>query len=180
VSAERRSGTAEGDAVSQPTRVGLVSDTHGWLDPRVHVALAGELPLDGIVHAGDIGHAGVIDELELLAPPVMAVRGNCDYSSIPGLPEALLARRTVAGKTVLVIHDLKELPPRTADADVIVCGHSHVPSIRWRDGMLVVNPGSATQRRRQASCTVGVLEIKADGGVSARILELDEFGERTR
>ena len=46
--------------------------------------------------------------------------------------------------------------------------------------MLYVNPGSATQRRNQPSCSVGVLEIAADGALSARIIDLDDFGPRTR
>ena len=48
------------------------------------------------------------------------------------------------------------------------------------DGVLIVNPGSASQRRHQPGCTVGVLEIDASGDISARIIELDEFGERAR
>jgi len=164
----------------QQTRVGLISDTHGWLDPRARAALAAELPLAGIVHAGDIGNAVVIDELEMLAPPVTAVVGNCDFSSIPGLPRETVARVTVAGKVVLVIHDFTELGPIPEDVDVVVRGHSHEPSMQWRDGVLVVNPGSASQRRRHPSCSVGVLEIAGDGTLSARLIELDELGERAR
>lgn len=166
--------------VLEPIRVGLVSDTHGWLDPRAVMALAVELPLTGIVHAGDIGNAVVIDDLEMLAPPVTAVLGNSDHGDVPGMPKQKIARATVAGKTILVIHDLADLGPIPVDVDVVVRGHSHVPSVQWRDGVLVVNPGSATQRRRQPSCTVGVLEIATDGALSARIVELDDFGERAR
>ena len=169
-----------GEPILEPTRIGLISDTHGWLDPRAVVALAAELPLAGIVHAGDIGEAFVIDDLELLAPPVTAVLGNCDYGQTPGLPTERLARTTVAGRTVVVVHDLRDLPPETSDADVIVCGHSHAPAVWWRDGVLLVNPGSASERRRQNSCSVGVLDIAADGELSARIIELDEFGPRAR
>ena len=175
-----RSASHSGEPTQEPTRVGLISDTHGWLDPRAIVALTAELPLAGIVHAGDIGEGFVIDDLELLAPPVTAVLGNCDYGRTPGLPTERLARTTVGGATVLVVHDLHDLPQDLGDADVVVCGHSHAPAIMWRDGVLIVNPGSASQRRRQSSCTVGVLEIALDGELSARIVELDEFGPRAR
>jgi len=55
-------------------RVGLISDTHGLLRPEATAFLRGS---DFIVHAGDIGHADVLNELATLAP-VTAVRGNND------------------------------------------------------------------------------------------------------
>jgi putative phosphoesterase len=55
-------------------RVGLISDTHGVLRSEAVEALRGS---DFIVHAGDIGHAGIIKQLAELAP-VSAVRGNND------------------------------------------------------------------------------------------------------
>jgi predicted phosphodiesterase len=53
--------------------------------------------------------------------------------------------------------------------------------MEWEDdGRLYLNPGSATQRRSQASCSVGVLEIAPDGEPTARIIYLDRFGPRVR
>ncbi len=172
--------SARPSGVRAMIRLGLVSDTHGWLDPRVLAAFAAEMPLAGIVHAGDIGDVGIIDDLEMLAPPVTAVLGNCDYGHVPGMPTEKIARATVAGKSVLVVHDFAGLGPIPDDVDVVVRGHSHTPAVQWRDGVLIVNPGSASQRRHQPGCTVGVLEIDASGDISARIIELDEFGERAR
>ena len=54
--------------------VGLISDTHGLLRPRVHEALAG---VELILHAGDVGGDEILDELSLIAP-VLAVFGNTD------------------------------------------------------------------------------------------------------
>jgi putative phosphoesterase len=160
-------------------RVGLVSDTHGWLDPRAVAALEAEAPLAAIVHAGDIGaDPQVLWQLEAIAP-VTAVLGNCD-AGVPGWELAGLARLTVAGVRILVIHDFGDLGPIPADVDVVVRGHSHVPSVQWHGSTLVVNPGSATQRRRQPSCTIGVLDIAEDRSVNARTLALDEFGDRVR
>ena len=171
---------AEPPGSGVPKRLGLISDTHGWLDPRALFALAAEMPLAGIVHAGDIGDIGIIDDLEMLAPPVTAVLGNCDYGQVPGMPTEQIARVTIAGRTVLVIHDFGDLGPIPDDVDVVVRGHSHSPSVQWRDDVLVVNPGSATQRRHQPGCSIGILEVAEDGEISARIIELDAFGERTR
>ena len=54
--------------------VGVVSDTHGYLNPRVTELLQG---VDHILHAGDIGDDEIIRELSLIAP-VSVVRGNND------------------------------------------------------------------------------------------------------
>jgi uncharacterized protein len=162
-----------------PLRIGLVSDTHGWLDPRAVAALAREVPLAAIVHAGDIGKPEVLWGLEAIAP-VTAVLGNCDRA-MPGFDLAGLARITVGGVRILAIHDLGDLGPIPDDVDVVVRGHSHIPSVQWHGKTLVANPGSASQRRSQSQCTVGILEIFESGEApGVRIVSLDEFGARSR
>jgi putative phosphoesterase len=175
-----RGDSVGGDAPAGVTRVGLISDTHGWLDPRAVEALMREAPLAAIVHAGDVGaDPQVLWELEGIAP-VTAVLGNCD-SGVPGWSVDGIARLTVAGKRILVVHDLADLGPIPGDVDVVVRGHSHTPGAQWHGDTFVVNPGSASQRRRQPSCTVGVLEIPAGGeAAELRIIALDEFGPRRR
>jgi uncharacterized protein len=162
------------------TRVGLVSDTHGFLDPRAVAAFELEAPLSAIVHAGDIGISpSIIYELEAIAP-VTAVLGNCD-AQMPGLDLGRVARLKVAGVRILAIHDFADLGEIPDDVGVVVRGHSHIPGVQWHGSVLVVNPGSATQRRRQPSATVGILEIaEEDARIDARIIALDEFGERAR
>lgn len=161
------------------TRVGLISDTHGWLDPRAVTALRAEEPLAAIVHAGDVGaDPGVLYELEMIAP-VTAVLGNCD-AQLPGLDLGGTARLCVGDTRIVVIHDLADLGPIPDDVDVVVRGHSHIPGVVWHGSVLVVNPGSATQRRRQKSCTIGVLEIAEDGRLGARVIVLDDLGPRLR
>lgn len=56
------------------TRIGVISDTHGLLRPEAVTCLQGSAL---IIHAGDIGSAQVIAELEALCP-VCAIRGNVD------------------------------------------------------------------------------------------------------
>ncbi len=157
-------------------RVGLISDTHGVLDPRVLTAFAEEGPLAAIVHAGDIGsRPDVIWELEAIAP-VTAVMGNCDVA-LPGIDLGDIARLTVAGIRILAIHDLGDLGPIPAGIGVVVRGHTHSPSVRWHGDVLVVNPGSASQRRRAASRSVAILEL-AEGQLPAvRIVELDDIAQ---
>ena len=162
---------------SGPIRVGLISDTHGWLDPRVLQAFAGERPLAAILHAGDIGADDVLYMLEEITH-VTAVLGNCDYA-LPGFDLGMVARVRLGGVGIVVVHDVHAVSLKPED-EVVVHGHSHRPRVEPHLGVLYLNPGSATQRRRQPSCTVGVLEIAADGALSARIIDLDDFGPRTR
>lgn len=157
------------------TFVGLISDTHGHLDERVmrvFSALAEQGSLAAIVHAGDVGSdPGVLWELGALAP-VTAVLGNCDHP-LPSLDLAAVARTTVAGVRILVIHDFADLGQIPEGTDVVVRGHSHIPSVQHRGDVLVVNPGSASQRRRQPSRSVAVLEIGDGAPPAARIVMLD-------
>ena len=166
---------ATGDRDSSITRVGLVSDTHGWLDPRVADAFHREGRLDRIVHAGDIG-AGpdVLYELGSMAP-VTAVLGNCDFR-IPGFDLGARASVVVARCLIGVVHDPSFAEAEFEDFDVVVHGHTHRPRIEWLDGTLLVNPGSATQRRNELSCSIGILEIDGEGEPTARILYLDDVG----
>ena len=135
------------------------------------------MQLERIVHAGDIGSEDVLYELETIAP-VTAVLGNCDFE-LPGFDLDMFARATVGGKTIVVVHDIYHLALREDD-DIVVHGHSHRPRVEWEHGILYLNPGSATQRRSQPSCSVGILEIAEDGTASAEIIYLDDLGPRIR
>ncbi|MGH1448648.1 MAG: metallophosphoesterase family protein [Pseudomonadaceae bacterium] len=150
-------------------RIGLISDTHDLLRPQALAALKG---CDHLIHAGDITTSAVLRELELIAP-VTAVRGNNDRDTwAQALPETQVVE--FAGQRIFVIHDLAQLQeyPPPADVRVVVCGHSHKPSVTELDGVLYVNPGSAGRRRFKLP--VAVAELLVDGeGVSARIIELE-------
>lgn len=145
--------------------VGLISDTHGVLPAGVARAFSG---CQRILHAGDVGSIEVLRELESIAP-TDAVAGNVD-AALAGVLDQLL-RVTLAGSSVIVAHRLEEAlrAHRASPADVLVVGHTHVPMVERREGVLVVNPGSVSRPRSAAGATVGVLEIAADG-VSARIV----------
>jgi uncharacterized protein len=149
-------------------RIGLISDTHGLLRPEALRAMRGS---DYIVHAGDIGDPAILEQLAQLAP-VTAVRGNNDK----GAEYAKIAETDVlqAGSVLLyVIHDLDEfdLDPAAAAFQVVVSGHSHRPSIRHRDGVLYINPGSAGPRRFSLPVAVACLYISGQS-VEAQIVDL--------
>lgn len=151
-------------------RVGLISDTHSTLDAEVLDIFTAE-EVVAILHAGDIGNPHILYELGAVAP-VTAVLGNNDFR-MPGMDLDLIARTTIAGVRFLVIHDFLDLGPIPDDVDVVVCGHTHRPRNEWHGSTLVVNPGSASQRRRMPHCSVAILDIPDDGGFAEfRLIEL--------
>ena len=124
-------------------KIGVISDTHGFLDPRVPELFAG---VSHILHAGDIGPDAIIVELETIAP-VTAVIGNTDSSPTFRPTEVV----TLAGRKFLVHHIVNphapkdELQLRIAHErpDVVVFGHTHQAFCETIDGVLYLNPGYA-------------------------------------
>ena len=143
--------------VHRRIQVGLISDTHGLLRPEAFDSLRGS---DFIVHAGDIGHAGIIEQLSELAP-VTAVRGNNDHGSWAA---ALHDTEWLAigEASIYVIHDLAQLDldPAAAGIHAVVSGHSHQPGIAERNGVVYVNPGSAGPRRFRLPVSIGKLTVE--------------------
>jgi uncharacterized protein len=139
-------------------RIGIIADTHGMLRPEAESRLAG---VDHIVHAGDIGRPEIVEALRRIAP-VTAIRGNVDGGEwARDYAETELV--CLANKWVYVLHDLKSLRiDSRVDIDVIVSGHSHVPDVQRRGGILYLNPGSAGPRRFKLPITLATLEITKD------------------
>lgn len=124
--------------------IGAISDTHGLLRPEVLNALQG---VDVIFHAGDIGGAEILEELEEIAP-VLVVKGNCDHNGWSNsLPSRQLTK--VGGIHFYLLHDLYllDLDPGAAEVSVVISGHTHQPKIATIDHILFLNPGSAGPRR---------------------------------
>ena len=139
-------------------KIGIISDTHGHVPNAVHDALAG---VDHILHAGDVGPMEVITELESIAP-VSAVLGNTDYSI--QLPQTHI-QSFVSQK--FLVHHIVDLPVpvqlvRVAIAveqpNVVVFGHTHVPYNEHHDGVLFLNPGSASNPRGGSAPSVAIVE----------------------
>lgn len=139
-------------------RLGVISDTHGLVRAQALEALRG---VDLILHAGDIGGAGVLETLAKIAP-VTAVRGNNDTGAwAASLPETRLIE--LHGWRLYLLHDLKTLSidPVTAAIDIVVAGHSHRPSIKEDGGRLYLNPGSAGPRRFNLPISVAHVHLNA-------------------
>ena len=164
-------------SVTTGLRVGVLADTHGFLDPRVPRLYAG---VDLILHAGDVGDASILEELSHVAP-VIAVRGNVDEgSALDHLPESVSL--SVAGQSVYMTHIFTPpgqggpgdpVPPGTR---IAVFGHSHIPFLEESGPpeapVLYFNPASAGRKRFGKPRLAGMLTI-GPGGVHAEHLDLE-------
>lgn len=151
--------------------IGLISDTHGLLRPDVATAFAG---VELILHAGDVGGAEILRELELIAP-TRAVYGNTDPPGDPELAERIDIE--VGGVSVHVSHGHEVGSPTPLklleryNAHVVVYGHTHRQLVAEVHGRWVVNPGAAGPRRLDLQPSVARLKIEA-GVVAIEIVEL--------
>jgi hypothetical protein len=151
------------------TRVGVISDTHGLLRPEAVAVLRGS---QIIMHAGDVGSPHVLEHLRALAP-TFAVRGNIDRQEWAASLSA--TEVVVVGPLSLwMLHDIAELDldPVAARFAAVIYGHSHKPSIEWRDGVLYLNPGSAGPRRFKLPVTIARLVVSGKT-IRPQIVELD-------
>ena len=138
--------------------VGIISDTHGLLQPAVIEAFK---DTDLIIHAGDVGGYEIIEDLQAIAP-VKAVKGNMDMDAwAHKLPETKLIK--IGSVLLYVIHDVYKIKikPSKAKISAVVHGHTHKASfIEDHDGVLFLNPGSATHPRFNSPASVALLHIK--------------------
>jgi putative phosphoesterase len=151
------------------TVVGVISDTHSLLRPEAVDALRGSAH---ILHAGDIGAPEILADLRKIAP-VTAVRGNVDRSVwAREIPDTEVLQ--VEGVSIYMLHILAEidLKPEAVGFGVVVYGHSHVPKVDVKSGVLYFNPGSAGPRRFKLPVTVGKLVVEG-GAVRGEILVFD-------
>jgi len=152
----------------------VIADTH---IPRRAKALPETLipnlqRADLILHAGDLMDPRLLEELATYAP-TKVVQGNLDPPET-GLPETL--EFDFGGAKVAMIHDSgpkkgrrSRMRRRFPEARVVVFGHSHIPWLEDEDGLLLLNPGSPTDRRKQPEHTFALLRVEG-GEVAAEIM----------
>lgn len=144
--------------------VGVVSDTHGFFDPRIPPLLEG---VEHILHGGDIGSEAIIHRLGEIAP-VTAVRGNNDREGLASMyseQEVL----ELGGCRILLTHAVKVPKEGSPDlarytsqgVDVVVYGHSHIAFQESCGGVLFFNPGAAGKRRFKVVPSIGLLELQS-------------------
>ena len=130
------------------TRIGILSDTHGYIEPRLFDFFAS---CDMLFHAGDIGSWEVADQLNKFKP-LTAVYGNIDGSDIRAVyPE--VQRANCEGIDILMTHIggyperydrkiypvLKNFPPK-----LFIAGHSHILKVMYDKTLQIlhINPGA--------------------------------------
>lgn len=163
-------------------KIGLISDTHGFLDPRVFEHFRN---CDEIWHGGDFGDMAVAKALEDFKP-LRGVYGNIDNKDLQSrFPEDLWF--ICDGLNIWMTH-IGGAPPRynprikkllkTRVPDIFICGHSHILRVA-RDpayaGMLYINPGAAGNQGFHYMKTLVRFEIE---GKEVKNLEVIELGRR--
>lgn len=163
------------------TRIGLLSDTHGWLDPRIQEHFSA---CDEIWHAGDIGSTAVTEELKRWKP-LRAVHGNIDDA--PMRREFPADQRFQVEATDVWITHIGGRPPRydprvlerlrSNPPGLFICGHSHICMVKWDEKLncLYMNPGAAGRHGFHAVRTI--LRFTIDGA-QLKDLEVIELGKR--
>lgn len=150
----------------RPLRVVVVADTHSKPHRQAARVIAAQKP-DHILHAGDIGDVSVIEGLTELAPTT-TVRGNIDPVGFPDSVDIGIESGGVRRLGLLLTHIAVYGPKLRADAarrakqhgaNLVICGHSHVPFIGRDKGLAIFNPGSIGPRRFQLPITLGVMTI---------------------
>ena len=152
-------------------KIGIISDTHSLLRPEVLPALTG---VSRILHLGDVGKISILDDLRKVAP-VTAIRGNVDREGPCGeLPETEVV--LIANRYVYMLHDLNtlHLDPAAGRFAAVLYGHTHIPSITHKRGVLYFNPGSCGPRRFNLPVTLGMLTLDQHGEFEAQVVYLEQ------
>jgi uncharacterized protein len=164
-------------------KIGLISDTHGWIHPRLFEDFAA---CDEIWHAGDIGNIETADALAVFKP-LKAVYGNIDNAIVRTvfkehqhfMAEEIRVWITHIGGTPghydnRVKPGIYENPP-----DLFICGHSHIAKVMYdkKAGFLFINPGAAGYNGFHKYMTAIRFQID---GKDIHDMELIELGERGR
>jgi len=165
-------------------RIGLLSDTHGYLDPAVFEHFA---KCDEVWHAGDFGPAEVLDQLKAFKP-TRGVWGNIDGAEL----RAELQRHALwecEGVQVYMTH-IGGYPgnyDRRAKVQIernrpalFICGHSHIAKV-MRDptlGLLHMNPGAAGHNGWHQMRTLLRFTVAAGAISDVQAIELGSRGRQ--
>lgn len=162
--------------------IGIVSDTHGYLDPLVAEHFK---DCDEIWHAGDIGSENLLDPLAAIAP-LFGVYGNIDDADTAAIyPENYILERK--GLKFLLTHIAGKPPYYTArvkkllvenQINVLVCGHSHIVKVekdKKAPHYVYINPGAAGKQGFHHKRTIMKMTLS-----NKKITNLDliELGKR--
>ena len=151
--------------------IGIISDTHGYVPTAVRKAFE---QTDLIVHAGDIGRPDVLKTLKHIST-LVAVRGNMDFGMwADRLPKTQQIQ--IGHFSIYVIHDMRrlDLEPGPAGITAVISGHTHRPAVQEKNGVLFLNPGSASHPKFGDSSSVALLRLQAND-LAPRFVNLENY-----
>lgn len=168
-------------------KLGVISDTHIPKRAKIlpEVVLESFKDVDHIIHAGDLMSMDVIYQLEELAP-VTAVAGNID---LPDLLERFGDKKilTLGNYNFGIFHGHGK-KGKTIDrvmkcfqddkVDCIIFGHSHIPFCQYFGDILLFNPGSPTDKRKNMYYSFGIIDI--DEAISPHLIYFSADGNIVR
>jgi hypothetical protein len=156
-------------------RIFVVSDTHGRINEFIKKVEYLEKP-DMIIHLGDYIEDGIEIEKRLNINTIK-IRGNCDFYTEKKNEETIL---NIGDKRIFLTHGHKYnvkmgilnlyYAGKEENADLILYGHTHIPSIEKKDGMIFLNPGSPSMPRGRHKRTFAIVEI--GDKIKADIIEI--------
>lgn len=154
-------------------RVGVISDTHGFLDSRIRTIFQ---RVDHILHAGDIGPTSLISQMETLAP-VTAVTGNTDF----GVPYPATAVISIENKKFVIHHIVSPGSPhqpitetlKRESPNAVIFGHTHQQFCQKLENVLYLNPGYSGRPRRGTNRSVAILTLDSKHEIKTQFVSLD-------
>ncbi len=160
-------------------KIGLISDTHGFLDEKVFTYFKN---VDEIWHAGDIGTIDVLQQLKNFKR-TLAVYGNIDHNGIQEvIPEDLIFMREevkvymthIGGKPPSYNPKVRPIIDQERPR-LFICGHSHILKVMQdpkREGLIYINPGAAGKQGFHRMKTLIRFEINKDQIENMQVIEL--------
>ncbi|HEY6505721.1 MAG TPA: metallophosphoesterase family protein [Chitinophagaceae bacterium] len=160
------------------TRIGLISDTHGFLDENVFKHFEN---CDEVWHAGDFGDIGLANELAA-RKPIKGVYGNIDGQDIRTIyPEQLVF---ICEEVKVMIRHIGGSPPRYNPGtrkelaihkpQLFISGHSHILKVIYDDQIncLHMNPGAAGKQGWHKVRTIITFAIDGKDMKDCKVIEL--------
>ena len=162
-------------------KIGLISDTHNYLDPKVEKYFK---DCDEIWHVGDVGTIKVIDGLLKIVPIVRGVYGNIDGQDIRGyFPKNLRFKcedvdvwmTHIGGYPNRYSMDVRDIikknPPK-----LFISGHSHILKVMFdkKLNLLHINPGAAGKHGFHKVKTIVRFTIDKENIKDLEVIELGE------
>lgn len=164
-------------------RVAILSDTHfpgrGSVLPDACLEVIRRADL--VIHAGDLADPPTLAMLRSLGPPLVAVHGNADDDAVRrALPAS--ARVDLPDLPLVVVHNggpedgrLGRMRRKFPAARAVVFGHSHIPLHQVADdGFFILNPGSATDRRKQPRHSMVELTLERGAPPDIAFIAVDD------